>query len=184
MKKAKYNSIKVHTDALGYVKAIAGRENRGESEVLREMLQEDTDRNYRNMAVLFLVMLLLFVGGILWYNKAHLAVNLPPTNADQTIAGIMDQFDKISKLDTDRKGQIEKINSDINKAQAPMVDELKAKLRMLHVLNAERADQLVDENIPGLWGDGKTVGPIWVRKTKKTEPFIPGVPQTTAGVKK
>jgi hypothetical protein len=106
-----------------------------------------------------------------------------PSTVDQQITTIMDKFDQISRLDADRKTQIEEINAIINKKQAPLVDDLKAKLRMLHVLNAERADQIVDENFPGLWGDGKTVGPIWVRKTKKTEPFIPTPPviQTSKG---
>lgn len=125
------------------------------------------------MAVTIICIASMALGAFVAFKVASPKGKRPVTEAE-LINEIMDIPGKIEENAQAYQGAI-KDKVDLYKGiETQLVTSLKVDLRKLHAINPAKADKIVDENFPGLWGDGRTVDPIW----KRAKPPAPPVAQS------
>ena len=96
---------------------------------------------------------------------------------DQLINRIMEAPGKADAATAEFNSATQTEKNKLDEKSATIIAQLKTDLRKLHAIDPIKADQIVDENFPGLMRGGN---PLWVRKAPAVTASPSIVPAPTA----
>lgn len=105
-----------------------------------------------------------------------------PTTETELIAEIMEIPGEIDQTILDFNKETKSKQDKYKGIREELVQRLKTDLRKLHAINPEKANKIVDENFPSLWGGGG-MAPIWKKPVTAPAPVVPAV-ANTGGIQK
>lgn len=91
---------------------------------------------------------------------------------EQLINRIMEAPGKADSATADFNSATQTEKNKLDEKTATIIAQLKTDLRKLHALDPNKADQIIDENFPGLMRGGN---PLWVRKNTPAAPAAPTI---------